>query len=82
MSDTIRIDAAQPEWRKRCQAAMLEPDPVKFLKRIAEARTAVLNEIEDNHSRSSDEHQGLHDALKLLRTLREIAEREIEQRSA
>jgi len=54
-------DATHPEWRQLCQAAFLEFDPVKLLERTAEARSAVLDQIEDvlskpmkvNNSRSA-----------------------------
>ena len=50
MSDISRKDAAQ-EWRQLCQVAFLELDPVKLLERIAVARSAVLDRIEDGLSK-------------------------------
>jgi hypothetical protein len=50
MSDIIRNDATHPLWRQLCQAAVLELDPKRLLNRIAEARTAVLGEIEGGSS--------------------------------
>jgi hypothetical protein len=48
--------------------------------RIAAARRAVLNRIEDRYSKPSDGEEGeelvLRDALVALRSLRMIAERE------
>ena len=40
-----------PEWRQLCQAALFETNPVKLLERIAHARNAVLDRIEDGHSK-------------------------------
>ena len=83
MSDIIRSDAAHPLWRQLCQAAVLELDPEKLLNRIAEARTAILGEIEGGSSNSSlAERLALRDALYRLTALREIAQRDLgEQRT-
>jgi len=54
-----------------------EPDPAKLLQRIAEARSAVLDRIEDGFSKPSDGEQlAQRDALETLSTLRKIAERD------
>jgi hypothetical protein len=45
-------NAAHPEWRQRCQAAFFETNPVKLLERIADARHAVLDRIEDGFTKS------------------------------
>ena len=83
MSDISRNDAAHPLWRQLCQAAVLELDPEKLLNRIAQARTAVLGEIEGGSSKAADPEQlALCNALEMLTRLRTIAEREIsEQRT-
>jgi len=74
MSNTT-IHAA-PQWKQLCEAALFELDPAKLLLRIAEARSAILDEIEDGFSRPSNSEQtALRDALETLRTLRTIAER-------
>jgi hypothetical protein len=39
-------NAAHPQWRQLCQAALFELNPVKLLERIARARNAVLDRIE------------------------------------
>ena len=52
MSD---ISAAHCEWRQLCQIALLETDPAKLLVRIADARSVILDRIEDGHSKSNDE---------------------------
>ena len=84
VGDIIRNDAAHAqEWRRRYQAAIKELDPAKLLKRIAEARRTILDQIEDSFSKPSDPEQvALCNALEMLTTLRTIAEREIsEQRT-
>ena len=84
VSDILPNDAAHAqEWRRRCQAALMELDPAKLLKRITEARSTILDQIEDSFSKPSDPEQvALCNALEMLTTLRTIAEREIsEQRT-
>ena len=84
MSDIIPNDAAHAqEWRRRYQAAIMELDPAKSLQRIAEARSTIVDQIEDSFSKPSDTEQvALCNALEMLTTLRTIAEREIsEQRT-
>jgi len=77
MSDTIGTDAAHPEWRQLCQAALFETNPVKLLERIAHARHAVLERIEDGYSKPPTSEQGaLRDALSTLDCLRKITERQ------
>ena len=59
-----------PDWRQLCQVAFFELDPEKLLQRIAEARNAVLDRIEDCHSRPADrEGSALRKALEALNTL-------------
>jgi predicted metal-dependent hydrolase len=84
VSDSIPNDAAHArEWRRRYQAAIIELDPARLLKRIAEARCTILDQIEDSSSKAADSEQlALCNALEMLTTLRTIAEREIsEQRT-
>jgi hypothetical protein len=82
----ISNDAAHDQkWRQLCQAALFEVDPVKLLERIASARSAVLDRIEDRFSTKSNgqsggEERGLRDALAALTVLRTIAERQIRDR--
>jgi hypothetical protein len=75
MSDIIRKDAAQ-EWRQLCQAAFFELNPVKLLERIAVARNAILDRVEDTKPNNSEQY-ALRKALETLSTLRELAERDI-----
>ena len=65
-----------PDWRQLCQAARLERDPVKLLDRVACARSAVLDRVEDGHTKplNGEQHE-LRDALTTLNSLRRIAER-------
>ena len=68
----IGNDAAHPEWQQLWQAALFELDPVKLLERIDHARNAVLNCIEETHSKQA----ALRDALAALDCLRRITERQ------
>ena len=53
-----------PDWRQLCQAALFETNPVKLLERIAQARNAVLDRIEDGHTKPlNGEQHDLRDAL-------------------
>jgi hypothetical protein len=74
-------DATHSEWRRLCQMALLETDPVKLLVRIADARKAIFNRIEDFHSKSNDERAALRDALSMLDNLHGITERQNDNQS-
>src|SRR6266481_756004 len=66
-----------PDWRQLCQAALFETNPVKLLERIARARNAILDRIEDGHTKPlNGEQHDLRDALTTLDSLRRIAERQ------
>jgi len=59
---------------------LAEFDPAILPQRIADARSAVLDQIEDNFSESaSDESQALHNALDALKALQTIVERKATQ---
>ena len=76
MTDIIRDDA--PQWRQLCQIAYFELEPVTLLQRVAEARSAVLDRIEDILSRPiTCEQDELRNALKTLNILQELAECDI-----
>ena len=78
MSDTFCNDAAHFEWRQLCQAAFLELDPIELLERIAAARSAILERIQDNFPKPNNTEQyALREALETLGTLGELAERDI-----
>jgi len=81
MSDIISKDAAH--WRQLCEVAALELNREKQSGRIADARTAVLAQIEGAFPvRSEGERLALSDALDMLLILQDIAKREIvEQRT-
>ena len=66
-----------PDWRQLCQAALFETNPVKLLERIAHARNAVLDRIEDGYTKplNGEEHD-LRDALTALDSMRRITERQ------
>ena len=70
-------DENHPEWRQLCQSALCETSTVKLLERIAHARDAVLDRIEDGYSKpKNDERAALREALTTLDTLRRITERQ------
>jgi hypothetical protein len=74
MSDPIHSRAVH-EWRQLCQDAFFELDPIKLLERIAEARSAVLDRIEDTLAKPIIGKQcALRNALETLSILRELAE--------
>jgi len=59
MSDIISNDAAHPEWRQLCQAALFETKPVTLLERIAHARHAILDRIQIAERRTSRAAAGI-----------------------
>ncbi len=78
MATNTNDNSHAPQWRQLCQAALLELDPEKLLQRIAEARNAVLDQIEDCHSKPADrEGYALREALETLNTMRRIAQRDL-----
>jgi hypothetical protein len=77
MSDIIGNDAAHPEWRQLCQAALFETNPVKLLERIAHARGVILERIEDGYKKPPTSEQiALLDAMSTLDSLRRVTERQ------
>lgn len=76
MTDIIRNETTQ--WRQLCQIAYFELEPVTLLQRVVEARSAVLDRIEDVLSRPiTFEQDELRNALKTLSILQELAECDI-----
>jgi hypothetical protein len=68
-------DAAHPEWRQLCQAALLETNPARLLERIAHARSVIANRIGNGYKKPPSEQMALLDALSTLDSLRRITER-------
>ncbi len=70
-------NAAHPEWRQLCQAALVELNPLKLLECIAHARRVILERIEDGYKKPPTSEQiALLDALSTLDSLRRITERQ------
>ncbi len=57
MSTIANNVAYVPQWKQLCIAALAELNPAKVPERIAVARSAVLDQIEDNLSKSSSATQ-------------------------
>ena len=57
MSDISYNVPYVPQWKQLCIAALAERNPAKVPERIAVARSAVLDQIEDNFSKSSSNEQ-------------------------
>lgn len=77
MSDS---EAHAPQWKRLYKAAIFELNPAKSIQWIAEARSAVLEQIEEGFSKTSEgEALALGYALHMLTALRHIAEREISE---
>ena len=69
----MHISPSQPEWKPLYEAALFETDETKVPERIARARSAILDRIEDTLKKSiGGEHRAIDDALRQLRQLAEI----------
>ena len=69
-----------PDWKQLYQLAFVELDPVKLPQRISDARTAILNRIEDSLKNPGlGEQQMLNDALNGLRVLRQEYDRRLQR---
>ena len=67
---------AFPQWRALYEAAVLEFHHDKLLERIAEAKHAIMDRMEDlNRSEGDTENEELMNALTALGDLRRIADR-------
>jgi hypothetical protein len=72
-----RVPSFNVGWRHLYEAAMLEVDDGRLPTRIADARRAMHDRVEEVLTNpSSDEHRVLGDALRALRILEEVATRE------
>jgi len=77
---THTSDVNAPQWRELYRDALLELDPTKSPKLIAEAHRAILDQIEDSIPKPSNAEQvALGDALEMLSRLQTILEREISE---
>jgi len=66
-----------PAWKELYQAAILELDGGKLPGRISEARRAINDRAEETSTSSSlTENRALHNALRTLKLIEEVAERE------
>ena len=70
-----------PDWKDLYQLAVIELDPAKLSHRIADARNAILDRIQDTISLATpyQECQELTDALNGLRVLRQEYDRRVQQ---
>jgi hypothetical protein len=76
-------DGTDSKWGQLCELASLETDPVKRLQRIATARHAILDCIEDGFSGKTKTGQtALRDALEDLSRLQTFAESKIQKINA
>ena len=67
-------------WKQLYQLALVELDPAKLPQRIADARVAVLDRIEDTLKNPGiGEQQMLNDALNGLRVLRQEYDRRLQR---
>lgn len=65
-----------PDWKSLYDLAVMELDPTQRVGRIADARNAILNRIEETITKPGkyNERQALSDALNGLRELRQQQE--------
>ena len=79
MSDILSNDAA---WRKLFHAALCESDPQRLVQRIAAASSAVIDHIDSGFPNlSSAERLALHDALDMLVSLQDMANRDLSEKA-
>ncbi len=59
------------DWTKLYQLAVVETDPERLPHRVSDARNAILDRIEETHTkpRANQERQQLTDALNALRII-------------
>ena len=65
-------EIVDPRWRQLCELALSEPDPEKLLEKVAEARNAILDCIEDGREENL-EGTALRAALGTLSRLQKVA---------
>ena len=73
---TVPNTSPPADWKTLYQLAVMELDPTQIVGRIAEARNAILNRIEETITKPGEynERQALSDALNGLRVLRQEQE--------
>jgi len=77
MSDILSNEAA---WRKLCHLALCERDPQRLVERIAAASLAVIDHIDSGFPNlSSAERIALRDALHMLISLQDMANRDLKE---
>src|SRR4051812_19068653 len=80
--DYMNTNAARvPDWKNLYQLAVMEPDPAKLSQRIVDARSVILDRIQETLTTSSHytERQELSDALNGLRVLRQEHDHRIQR---
>jgi len=70
-----------PDWKDLYQLAVVELDPTKLPQRITDARTVILDRIQETLAKPShyQERQELSDALNSLRVLHQEYQRRVQQ---
>jgi hypothetical protein len=66
-------EITDPKWRQLCELALLEMDPAELLQKIAAARSAILDRIEERVGQTNKEQTALRDALGTLSRLQKLA---------
>ena len=69
------------DWKELYQLAVIELDPAKLRQRVADARNAILDRVEETHTKPFpyDERRQLNDALNGLRVIQQEDERRVQQ---
>ena len=70
-----------PDWTELYQLAVLELDPTRLTQRISDARNAIVDRVEETHTKPLpyEERQQLTDALNGLRVLQLEGDRRVLQ---
>jgi hypothetical protein len=79
MSSAARRPAVAPSnWKDLLDAAIFETDPEKLIRRIQQARDAIMDEIEDSlQTASSSERQALIRAMNAVHKLETMSKNTI-----
>jgi hypothetical protein len=78
--DKKRKSPRPPDWTELYQLAVTELDPAKLQQRVADARNAILDRIEETHTKPFpyEERQQLTDALNGLHVVQQEYESRIQ----